>query len=97
MSKDNQNFNEQNRTVETQMFLLQSGTSDPRVHFHLNSMFNETFDIITTLYGTEKMNGQENHTIKEITKMETIYAEIGITLAENTMNELLPKIQAGLK
>lgn len=91
------NFNEQNRTVETQMFLLQSGTSDPRVHFHLNSMFNETFDIITTSYGTEKMNGQANHTIKEITKMETIYAEIGIILAENTMNELLPKIQAGLK
>lgn len=91
------NFNEKSRSVETRMFLVQTGTSEPMVHFNLNSQFNETFDIVISSYGTEKYNGQVSHTIKETTKMENIYPEIGKVLAENTMNELLPKIQEGLK
>lgn len=91
------NFNEKNRTVETSMFLVQTGTTEPMVHFYLHSQFNETFDTITSSYGTKSLNGQEYHTIKETTKMGSIYPEIAKVVAENTMNELLPKILAGLK
>lgn len=91
------NFNEKSRAVETRMFLVQTGTSEPKVHFHLNSQFNETFDTVISSYGTETFNGQVSHTIKETTKMENIYPEIGKVIAENTMNELLPKIKEGLK
>jgi serine/threonine protein kinase len=91
------NFNEKTRTVVTAMFLVQTGTSEPMVHFHLNSQFNETFDIVNSSYGSETFNGQISHTIKETTKMESFYPEIAKVIAENTMNELLPKIQEGLK
>ncbi|MES2654693.1 MAG: protein kinase [Bacteroidota bacterium] len=91
------NVNEKNRTIETMMFLLQNGTTEPMVRFYLNSQFDETFDIITSSYGTENFSGQEYHTIKETTKIENIYPEIAKVVAERTMNELLPKIQAGLK
>lgn len=91
------NFNEKTRTVETRMFLVQTGTSEPMVHFYINSEFSETFDVINSSFGSEIFNGQEHHTIKETTKMENLYPEIAKVIAENTMNELFPKIQAGLK
>ncbi len=91
------NFNETNRTVETRMFLLQTGTSDPKVYFYLNSNFNETFNTITSKYGSENFNKEEFHTIKETTKMESLYPNIAQDLAEKTMSELLPKIEIGLK
>jgi hypothetical protein len=35
--------------------------------------------------------------IKETTKMESFYPEIAKVIAKKTMNELSPKIEAGLK
>lgn len=87
------NFNGRNRTVETSMFLVQTGTSKPVVHFHLNSVFDETFDIVISSFGSETFTGQESHTIQETTKMENLYPEIAIMLAEKTMFELEPKIK----
>ncbi|PJJ66773.1 serine/threonine protein kinase [Chryseobacterium geocarposphaerae] len=94
---NNANFSEETRSVETSMFVVQRGTSEPNVRFYLVSKFNDNFDIVYLTYGTETFNDQVSHTIKETTKMETLYPEIGKLLAENTMNELLPKIQSGLR
>lgn len=91
------NFNEKTRAVETHMFLLQMGTSEPIVRFYLNSHFNESFDVITASFGSENFSDQVTHTIKETVRMESIYKKIAQVLSENTMNELLPKIQEGLK
>lgn len=91
------NFNEKTRTIETRMFLVQSGTIEPMVHFYLNSEFNESFDVVNSSFGSEIFKGHEHHTIKETTKMENLYPEVAKLIAENAMNELLPKIQEGLK
>ena len=86
------NYFDKSKSVDTKMFVLQRGTSDPQVRFYLISKFNENFDSLEVSYGTENFNGETKHTIKEITKMEETYLELGEVIAEHTMNELLPKI-----
>ncbi|GMQ30788.1 serine/threonine-protein kinase [Algoriphagus confluentis] len=90
------NFKESTRSVETEMFLVQIGSSEPKVRFRLFSHFNETFDTITSAYWTENLEGEISHTIKETTKMERLYHEIAEQMAEFAMTELAIKIKSTL-
>jgi len=87
------NFAEGNRTVETKMFVLQSGTSEPKVQFYLLSKFNESYDLVISTYGTENFQEEQQHTIKENTKMSELYPKLGELIADKAMQELLPKIK----
>lgn len=91
------NYNENTRTVETRMFLIRSNSTGPKVDFYLLSQFDENFDRVTSVYGTENFNGEQTHTTKEITKISTLYPEIAELIAEKSMDELYPKIKATLE
>lgn len=87
------NFSEDSRTVVTRMFVLQSGTSEPKVQFYLLSKFNESYDLVKSTYGTENFQEEQEHTIKEKTKMNELYPKLGKLIADKAMEELLPKIK----
>jgi serine/threonine protein kinase len=82
------NYSDKNRQVNTSMFLVRRGTSEPQVRFFLISEFDENFSIVNSQYGTVKHKFFKEHTINEKNRLMNDYANFGHQCAEMTMNEL---------
>lgn len=82
------NYSEKNRQVNTSMFLVRRGTSEPQVRFFLISEFDENFSIINSQYGTTKSKYFKEHTVNEKNRLLDDCANFGRQCADMTMSEL---------